>query len=424
MKKILLCCLLLSFLMPLQAEKPKRYGEFGFDVNAGAANNFLGLSDVFNAERTIVLDPGKMPGDGFWLNTSAETRFFLNVNMGEKYSLGLFMGVDVAVYGNLSSELFKFLSEGNENMRDFTGTAAAGGSVFVDAGIKTRAQFGKLIIGLTPAVYVPVVYIPPPVIRYHLDSGEHPKADVTVDVNAYTPISIEGVSGFTGSSSDNNDSGSSGFTTADIWNALDARGFDFSLDVEYLFLPKLDLGGSITNIPLVPAVLRRHMNYHFNYEIDPFTDSDTGEIRDWRDFFDNGFDIKNPEMEDPVFADDASFSVFRPLRFDFYALYRPFTVKWLVLKPHIGFSALTIYGYDVDGMCFNAGLEARLNLKRIFSVSLGTDFREKLWRHSLGLMLNLRVLELNLGVNLQSQDFVGSFSLEGAGVFLGLRIGF
>jgi hypothetical protein len=75
-------------------------------------------------------------------------------------------------------------------------------------------------------------------------------------------------------------------------------------------------------------------------------------------------------------------------------------------------------------MCFNAGLEAQLNLKRIFSLALGTGYREKIWRHSFGLMLNLRVIQLDLGVSLQSQDFVGSFRVQGAGAVVGLRFGF
>jgi hypothetical protein len=427
MKKTLLVCLLAALLMPLHAEKPKRYVELGVDVDAAAANNFLGLTDIFNREGVVQVDLSRVPDSGFLVDAAGGAEVFLNVNVGEKFGLGFFGGLDFAFYGTLSQEIFKLLSQGNVDMRDFSSTMAVGASVFVDAGLKTRFKFGKLSLGFTPAVYIPLVYVPPPQVSYHLDTTEGVQADISLNANAYAPLSLEDLFdtfGFTDSGSGKNgkdQSKSAQFNLGpdEVMHILEAWGLDASLNAEYALNAKWDLGGAIDSIPLYPATLRHGLNYQFDYRLDPLGGKDLIEI-----IKDEDFDIEQPEMNDPVFYDDLAFRVFRPLRVDFYVLYRPFSTKLVVLKPRIGFSALTVYGYEADKMCFNAGLEAQLNLKRIFSVSLGTDYRERLWSHNLGLMLNLRVVELDLGVGLQSQDFAGSFRIEGARAFLGLRLGF
>jgi hypothetical protein len=418
MKKLLFMCLFAAALLPLQAEKPKRYFEIGTDVDAGAANNYLGLADFFNKERVVVIEPEKIADDGFWISGAGGTDVFLNINFGEKFGLGFFTGLDFAIYGNVSAEIFKLLAEGNENMRDFSGTISAGASVFVDAGLATRFQFGRLSLGLSPAVYFPLMYVPPPTISYQVDTREGVNARVSVDANVYTPYSLEDVFR-TDSEDDSSGGGSFPFTMNEVWRLLETWGLDVSLNAEYRFRPKLDFGGSITNLPLYAATLHHGLNYQLNYTAAPFEGKSLSDLLNG-----DGFQLESPSTDDPVFYDDLSFRVFRPLRFDFYLLYRPLTTQRIVLKPHIGFSALTVFGYEADKMCFNAGLEAQLNLKRIFMLSLATGYQEKLWRHRLGLMLNLRVFELDLGIALQSQDFVGSFLIRGAGAYVGLRFGF
>jgi hypothetical protein len=433
MKKTLLCCLLAAVLLPLYAEKPRRYVEFGVDVDAGAANNLLGFFDVFNKDRTIVIRPAELSDTGLRLNGAVASEVFLNINFGEKFGLGFFAGVDTALYTGISGEFFRFLAEGNVNMRDFTGDMSAGASAFVDAGLETRFRFGKLSLGVRPAVYVPVLYIPPPDLSYRLDTTEGVKAEVHLQVEGYAPLSLNDIFDFSAldgsgdSFGGNSISSRNGlfknfsFSNNDIWHILEAWGLDLSLEAEYALNPQWDLGGSIASIPLYPGTLRHGVSYQLDYTMDLFGDRDLIEMIKSGDF-----DLGTPsgEASDPLVSDDLAFRVFRPLRFDFYAEYKPASTNLFVLRPDIGFSALTVYGYDVSGLCFNAGLEARLNLKRIFSLSLVSAYREKMWRHGFGLMLNLRVFQLDLGVSLQSQNFVDSFQIKGLNAAVGLRLGF
>jgi hypothetical protein len=429
MKKTLLCCLFAALLLPLYAEKPKRYVEFGLEVDAGAANNYLGLFDFFNKERTVVIEPSRLSDSGLLVNGAAESEVFLNINFGEKFGLGFFAGFDVTAYSGVSGDFFRLLAEGNANMRDFTGAMSAGASVFADAGLKTRFKFGKLSLDVSPAAYIPILYVPPPRMSYRLDTTEGLKADIHIQADGYMPISPNKFFDFSALSG-SDDSGTMDeeslikdfqFSTDDLWHILEAWGLDLSLGAEYALNPQWDLGGSITSLPLYPATLRHGISYQFDYTMDLFGDQDLVEM-----IKDGEFEIASdsPEIPDPVVSDGLAFRVFRPLRFDFYAHYKPFSTSFIVLKPNIGFSALTVYGYEASEMCFNAGLEAQLNLKRIFSLSLASGYRERIWRHGLGLMLNLRVFQLDLGMSLQSQGFVESFGLKGLGVAVGVRTGF
>jgi hypothetical protein len=416
MKKILLCCLLAGILLPLYAEKPKRYVEFGLDVDAGLANNYLGFFDIFNAERTIIIDPSELADLGYSANWAGEGEAFFNINFGEKFGLGVFAGFDTAMYSNLSKELFEFLANGNAGIRDFTTTMSAGGSSFVNAGLRTRFQFGDLSLTISPAAYVPIIYASSPRLSFHLDTSSGTKADISMAADVYTPLSLDKMVGLLDAGAPEN---SASFSENDIWHILESWGLDLSLDAEYALNPKWDLGGSVASIPLYPATLRHGVSYRFDYTLDILGGKSIIDL-----IKDGELEIDMPDMPGPVISGDLAFRAFRPLRFDFYVQYKPASSRLVVFKPNIGFSALTVYGYDAAGMCFNAGLEAQLNLKRIFSLSLSSGYRERIWRQGAAIMLNLRVFQLDVGVSLQSQDFVESFKLKGLRAAAGLRFGF
>jgi hypothetical protein len=422
-KRIFFCCLFLSVLASLWAEKPRRYVEFGVDVDAGAANNFIKLSDVFNEEQTIVIDTAKLSELGLRLGVAAEAEGFFNINFGEKFGLGFFAGVELSLYTDIYKDLFQLISAADAGSEDLTATMSAGASAFADVGLRTIFKSGKLSFGFSPAAYVPLLYMPPPEVSARINTSSGIKVDAVVNAGVYTAVPLDkflDVSSFSSSGgSGGGQTGDVSFGMNDIWGALEGWGLDASFDAEYACNPRWDLGASVGNLPLYPARLRYGAQFQTTYPLDFETDELLADL-----LAGNEIDLPPPDQMDITFSDDLAFQVFRPLRFDFYAAWKPFSTNLIVLRPNIGFSALTVYGYEGDKMCFNAGLEAQLNLKRVFSLALTTGYREKIWHHGLGLMLNLRVLQLDLGVALQSPDFAGSFRIQGAGVVVGLRLGF
>jgi hypothetical protein len=399
MKKLILICAFFLFITSLWAEIEPRVFEVGVDADAGFANNFLAMKDIFTPGKAVEVNIDDLAEKYFSLNASAGARAFVNVDF-KKFQLGLSTGVEMASYGNISEDVTKLLANGNVNNRYVNGEAVLGGSLFYDLTIGATLVLDKWKFGLAPAGYIPLLYVPKPSISMVLDTRDTSDAifaDVDVDMDVYSAFSLE-----TGS--------------VEISEILGSAGFDLSLSAEYALFPLLDLGATVEHIPLIPATLSNRMHLSINYDfevenlLDQIMDGDVSALLD---------DNLNESSSD--YFDNDTFTAFRPLRANIYAYFKPFESEFITLKPNLGFSALTVYGSDQ--FCFNAGVEAKLNLINLFVLSLDTGYVERLWRHKFKMAFNLHVIELNLGLGFQSQDFQDSFLIKGMAASLGLRLG-
>jgi hypothetical protein len=203
-----------------------------------------------------------------------------------------------------------------------------------------------------------------------------------------------------------------GFNADSISSPL-PMGLDIGAEGEYALFPFLDLGLGITHIPLVPAILRHRMSQRMSYEA-PFDDM-------YGTFTGGNFELSEPKIN-TSYVDDAFFPVLRPLRFEFFADIKPVKTELIVIRPDIGFSVLTVYGYDTA--CFNAGLKGEINIFDIFRFYIGTGYREKIWANAFGFAMNLRFVEFDGEIRLQGPDFVTSLNPGGLGIALGFRVGY
>jgi hypothetical protein len=415
MKKILLFCAVLLMGFQAYGQIPPRYFELGIDADVGAANNYLGLLDVLNPEKTIKIDLNQFSvKNGLSFDADVDAKVFMNVQTRGKHKVGFgfYVGLDTTIYSNLPGAIMEFFSKGNASTQSFSDEIGAGASVFADLGLEAHAKFGKLTLGLSPAMFIPVVYAPKPSGKIMLDTANTINGEFSIETDVYTPISMEELR-----SSLDLDSFMDSFME-NPWAVLDARGFDLSLTAEYEVLPQLDLGGSVGHIPLMPASLRYRMHDRIAYSFNR-----NGESLGILDMIDEDFDFESIFTEEALetsYDDNASYGVFRPLSFDVYLQYKPLKTKSIILKPNVGFSVLTIY----EKTLFNFGLEGKLDWKNFLSLTIRSGLRERFWRHEAALMFNFRVVELNVDVGLQSQDFIGSFKIQGAKVAIGLRMGF
>jgi hypothetical protein len=140
-----------------------------------------------------------------------------------------------------------------------------------------------------------------------------------------------------------------------------------------------------------------------------------------------GADLMNGGMEFPKLkfeseSEECVKKVYRPLRFDTFAMIRPlsFNRDLLVLKP----SAELVFYLDDKDYNIGAGLEVQSHLLRnMIFLSFGTKLTENIWKHNLAFALNLRAFELDLGVALRSQSKEKSFQASGTEVNVGMRFG-
>ncbi|MDR0721784.1 MAG: hypothetical protein LBF75_03165 [Treponema sp.] len=409
MKKSISLVLIVLGLGYLWAEKPRRYVEAGFTVAAGFANNYLSYGDFFNDEHIIHIDFNAMGSYDFNLVSDVAAKTFFNVS-GERFSIGLFAGIEGMFYGNISKQLFQLLSDGNTS-RYSKAEFAFGGSLFADTGMNLETQLGKLRLRISPAVFLPLVYIPKPKKMALTVKTAEDTMSITGNVvlDIYSPVKLGTGTGDVGAFSVDID----GFSKVLDSGAL---GFDLTLGAEYPLASILDAGILVSHIPVALS----RLTYQAQMKAD-FGFNDQGSEMSLLDLLKEGkvddiLHIGDPEL---TFSRGV-FYVSRPLRFDLYSRIK-LIGNFLVLRPHGGISLFTPYG---DLPCFNAGIEGQIHIWRLLQVSLSSGYEELLWKHQLGLILNLRILQFDLGVSTQSQEFTRSFALSGLGVSLGVHIGF
>jgi hypothetical protein len=377
----------------------RRYFELGVNADFGIANNFLGVEDLLKKELVLSKELfSKIKNNGFMLNFNVGAGTFINVNPTPKWGFDIATSVTGDVNLAIPQSLFNLLSEGNLKQYSSSGSFDVSGAVYADTGIDIHVRFlesQKLKVSVVPSMFVPLVYIPKSSVSYKVKADDEIEVTVGGGFNVYSPFSL-------------ND-----FSTVDPAGILDAKGFDLTLKGEYDFFDWLTAGGAVTHIPLVPSNLNHHAYMTMEDEDGgPFTilKTDGGLL--------NGYgDIETPDFE-PVY-DNKSIKVTRPVRFDIYANYKPFGTKIVVLSPNVG---LTVNTVD-ETPHFNFLLKAELNTA-IFLLHLSTGYDELLWKHALMMGFNFRVIELDIGMNLRSQDFVESLKLGGMGLWLGVRMGF
>jgi hypothetical protein len=404
MKKILSISVLLTLgFGSLWADLKPRYFEWGlFNVDFGLGNNFLSWSDIINPSHTIKIDLDKLPRKAFGIEADGEIKTWFNIQTTGKYQVGvnLSAGVEMVSFSGLSKKATEFLSEGSGGSTSITGSVEAGASIFGTVELKGSAKVGRWKFFAAPGIYLPLLYMRQPSIRYELDSADPIKGEVVINADLYTAFNAKAF-----------------MDDSDITGIADPIGADLSLGAEYALFDWLNVGGTITHLPILPAFMKNSTSISMEYDINPNEMELTDLIDDgFDDFFD---DVKGFDSDDPdVYHTGLHHAVFRPLRFDIYGVYKPFKKDSITLKPRLGFSVLTVYG-----ACFNMDVTARANWKNFVSVDLSTGYRERLWRNKIILAFNLRALELDLGIGLQSQSFLRSFTLRGLNAALGLRLG-
>jgi hypothetical protein len=411
-----ICALSLLFLCLgfVWAEKPRRFVEFGFDADAGFANNLFGWNDIFNPERTITLDftdlNALLPKD-FDFDVSAGADVFFNLNIGQRFSFGVFGGVEVLSFSKVSHRFFKLLTDNSDDREYDDDFVHVGASVFAEGGIKTSFYVRRFKVGVSPAMFIPLVYIPStPMNMKLLTANDRLYAELKGEADVYMAVPLFGLLGPIEGAPD----------ILDLGALLHTAGYDISLYTEYPLFSILDIGASLSHIPLYPGHLTDRYRYGIGYQFP----NDPEGLDLAEEILNNGLgdlfsDLGGPEISGPDFLNDKTLQVYRPMRFDLYLLFKPFESTVLVLRPNMGFSLFNI----ADIFCFNAGLEAQYRLWRLLFFSLGTSYTDFLWRHQFTLALNMRILELDLGVGLRSKTFSGSFRYEGLGVSVGMRVG-
>jgi hypothetical protein len=359
-------------------------------------NNLMSASDFLKKE--IVIDLDKLNdkidenGMGFGLNLDFQA-VQINVNPLKRWGGGFGAGITGRFDFVIPKELLDLIAKGNADNPVSKGDFAISGSVFYEIGLNFHAQLpvldGKLSIGVDPAYFSPLLYIPDSKIAYTLDTDNKLGLTAKGNFTAYTPVNSDEIK------------------SEDFFKS---GGVDLSLSAEYALFTRLDVGLAISRIPVVPASLDTGYNYTVDVKMKEIIDVNNIPPGD----------LITTDVSQGDFTNLERIDIRRPLRFDLYGIFRPLTNDLLSIRPNIGFTTLNAS----EETYINFGGRFSLDLGRIFLFYIDTGLEEGFWRHKAGFELNLRVFELDLEAGLRSQNYLASWMGSGLSVKLGLAFGF
>jgi hypothetical protein len=391
LKKICIVVLLVCA-VSLGADSPRRVFEFGFDADSELANNYFSIRDF--PRKTLVMDLSELSeklSRGFQFYSGLKGGIFFNLEIPDKFGAGIFSRADVMVHTSLPQSLLDLAAEGRELGKTYHSDFGTGGAAFAETGFRgsfSIPKLGGLKVSLQPAYYMPILYMTKPSIEYFLASASGGLLNVEGNyaMSIYSAFSLEEADGLTG-----------------------RGGIDLGLALEYPLLSNLTLGASFSHIPLLPAELRDRMLLEGNFS---FKANDVlGQMKD---------DEFAPITNSKQMYDTSSVTVRRPFKFGLNAVYQPFNDYPLSFIPFVGFTVNGIYDVPVY---VDAGLTAELNLRDMLILDLGCHYEDLIWKQRFDIILNFRAFELELGVSLESQNFLKSFQAKGMGASLGMRFG-
>ena len=410
MKKLMLSCAVLCFFSSLGAELyiPQRFIEFGVEVSAGASNNLYGVPDILT--ETITIDLQKVADslgrNGFVMDAFADANVFFNLNLSEKFRLGFFTNVSGSTYVGIGRGMFDLLASGWDFGEAKKFSATAYGDLFMNVG----ASFHTTIlqnygITITPTYVVPLAYADNASgnITFLTEQSGTIRATAEASFTVYTAMDMEDFS--------------ADDVVDNIFSVMSKGGFDLSFEVERPVLKRLDMG-IFGRVPIIPGRLSYKMSrtmWAWFEEENLFNDllNASGDNP-----FANRYDYDEGEIE----YDQSTKYVFRPFRLGVEAAWRPFG-SWCVFRPKLGFAVR--HPYSSHAVFYpEYALDAHVTLFKVVGFQFGTAYEDRIFVQRVGLMLNTRIVQIDVKALFRSEDFINSFRLAGAGAYAGVRFGF
>jgi hypothetical protein len=391
---------------PLDIGRKKPFGmedrsfEIGLaNFNVHFGNTFLTINDVF--QDVISIDIDKL-ADGFKFNFGLyAVPFYFSFKSKKGWGFGLSTETEAIGILGLSGKMLTISQAVKED-------SDIGGALFASATINTLFNIKKFKVNVNPSLFYTLAYI---TSSPKLSSGltytlDYPNGGGTVMCIDY------GVRLYTGFPMDDSD-----------FNLTAKPGLDFSVGVEYplaketglsKILPFMDFDISLhlINVPFIQSSISDYTEITGRVGGDkPITLLNNDE--DGSDFFSSTETSSNTGSEET--------KVSRPFKLITRLDWRPlFGAKLLTISPVFGFCINNLYS---EPFSIEWGINGCLNLANFFLVKAGINYMDRMWVNSIGIAFNIRAFELDIGVDIRSQEFIQSWTGNGLGVNFGLKFG-
>ena len=373
----------------------ERFFEIQIGVPADFSNNAISLDDVFKKELTLDLAKiaNEMPSEG--LNLIVDTKPYVAINLNIAFiHLGMSAGVDVYEKMGISKDFFDFLGKGNEVGETLTFDFNNYTDLFAFCEADVGIDFSNFSIHVTPSLFAPIFSSSGSVAKVTFLNDE----EGNINLNMNTNFSVY-------SNFDKYDEN----ILSDLFS--NGNGFDVGVSASLPFGRKLVFSGK-ARIPIVPGSYQyKYSSYYeatttMNLLDSSLNSSETnGNIKDF----------SKEVLEEKIYIN-------RPMKFNLYADY---LLMGNVLKLRAGggmgvFRPFLTDSFTYPEYYFSAGI----NLFDFIKASISTEYTSQIFKHQIALGINVRLIELDCGVSLQSTNFMKSFSNNGFGAYAIVSIGF
>lgn len=390
-------CLLISsvtFLFSLAAKQffDERYFEIQTKVPVSVSNNLFAVSDFLKDEITINLREiaDKVPKKG--MNYSINTAPSVGININTpKVTVGLKAGVDISSNLSLSKDIFDFFGYGNQIGEELIFDTQLNSDIFVYSSIAIGLRKKSFSLKIEPAVFVPVLSMSGNLgtAKFLNDSEGNLCINFASSVDVYSCLASEDI-----------------YFSEIVKNIPKTLG----VDISGVFQKPLDEFINLEiafSVPIFPGRINKKMRYDFNYSYD-------AEVMNFADGVSDNY-------SDITYEEDCCVYVTRPLNFMTYIDFVPSYL--LDVRAGLGLgvrhpfvqNSFTYVQYYLGGS---------INVGKLLKLTLSTEYTKQVYINQFVFDLNLRLLELETGVSLQSPSFLKSFTPAGVGAYICCSVGF
>lgn len=381
---------------------PHRYFEMGFSFDFDISNNYFNVKDIL--KKDLVIDLAKiadeMPDKGWMVNVNLEPNFFMNLNLKNGVHVGLNTGVEVYGNVNISKDLFDFIGHGNELGETLSFSSDMRGDAFLYTGVAVGFNLFGFHLEVIPSLFKPLVHAETSEMTATIKNPENGGLETRFvsELALYSSVDME---------SDNFEE--------TIFDAIkEGWGFDIESTLEHKIFNSLN-AAVYSRIPIVPGRLNYAAKMNMGFSM---------EMKDILDFSDENMvtETKEPEMT----YGTADYKLHRPLRMGAQVAWRPFG-KWFTLGGLIGFGVKEPFTSNWHGYVeYKLSCDMDLYIKNwdFLGLHAYSSYMNEVFCHSVGLLFNLRVVEINVGVSVAGGSFASSFKGAGAGVYFMSSFGF
>ena len=403
MKKILACIFAVSIISTAAFSKnffSQRYFEIKVGTDVDFSNNLFTANELMVKDLEIDLRKlaQECPENGFNLRAGASPNLGLNLNI-KSFHLGIDAGVDVYESLTVGKGLFDFLGYGNTIGEESKFTLDNNAEVFAYSQVDLGFKIGKVRFNVKPAVFLPLMSIRGSggTITVKNDTEGNMIASMDLDMDVYSIAEIE--------------------QTSDGKIVIDPEKLEAAFTKGYGFDIAGGLGIDVSDSFIIGAncripVLPGHLNYKSN-------------VKSGFDFKMKVTDYQNAEItkqDVAITSTETYLAVHRPLKASLYidknmlgTLFNLHAAGGVGIRSPFSDQALVYPEYYVG---------FTLNVFDIFRLGVSTEYTDQVFIHQVGTTVNIRLIQIDLGLSSQSSDFKKSWSVPGVGAYAYVTVGF